>query len=167
MANVETQRRVKSNKSRQPQGALAPRLAKLSESDMSDLLHALMEMRSGNFDVRLPASRAGLAGRIAEVFNDICASNHRIAEQLETVGTQVGKEGRTRQRVKFGPGRGAWSEMESSVNTLIEDLLWPTVEVTRAVAAVAQGNLIHTVRLDVEGRPLKASFFALPPSSTR
>ena len=53
---------------------------------------------------------------------------------------------------------GAWGEMESSVNTLIDDLLWPTTEVTRAIAAVAQGDLLQTVRLDVDGRPLKGEF---------
>src|SRR5207302_977237 len=53
---------------------------------------------------------------------------------------------------------GAWSEMEGSINSLIDDLLWPTTEVTRAIAAVAQGDLLQTVRLDVEGRPLKGEF---------
>src|SRR5205823_12622609 len=53
---------------------------------------------------------------------------------------------------------GAWGEMEASVNTLIEDLLWPTNEVTRAIAAVAKGDLLQTVRLDVDGRPLKGEF---------
>src|SRR5207247_2503790 len=48
--------------------------------------------------------------------------------------------------------------MEGSVNTLIDDLLWPTREVTRAVAAVAQGNLLQTVQLDVDGRPLGGEF---------
>src|SRR5213075_427224 len=44
------------------------------------------------------------------------------------------------------------------VNTLIDDLLWPTREVTRAVAAVAQGDLLQTVKLDVDGRPLGGEF---------
>ncbi len=48
--------------------------------------------------------------------------------------------------------------MEVSVNTLVEDLLRPTTEVTRAIAAVAQGNLTQTVRLDVDGRPLEGEF---------
>ena len=48
--------------------------------------------------------------------------------------------------------------MESSVNTLIDDLLWPTREVTRVIGAVAQGDLLQTVRLDVDGRPLKGEF---------
>ena len=41
---------------------------------------------------------------------------------------------------KLGLSSGAWGEMENSVNTLIDDLLWPTTEVTRAIAAVAQGR---------------------------
>src|ERR1700716_1782417 len=48
--------------------------------------------------------------------------------------------------------------MEGSVNTLIDDLLWPTTEVTRAIAAVAQGDLLQTVQLDVDGRPLRGEF---------
>ncbi len=34
----------------------------------------------------------------------------------------------------------------------------PTAEVTRAIAAVAQGNLTQIVRLDVDGRPLEGEF---------
>ena len=48
--------------------------------------------------------------------------------------------------------------MEASVNTLIDDLLWPTTAVTRAIAAVARGDLLQTVPLEVDGRPLKGEF---------
>jgi HAMP domain-containing protein/CheY-like chemotaxis protein/GAF domain-containing protein len=81
-----------------------------------------------------------------------------MAQQLERVGQAVGREGKTRQRVKFGLASGSWADMEDSVNTLIDDLLWPTREVTRAVAAVAQGDLLQTVQLDVDGRPLGGEF---------
>src|SRR6185436_8723568 len=58
----------------------------------------------------------------------------------------------------FIESKGEWGQIEVSVNTLVEDLLRPTVEVTRAVAAVAQGNLAQAVRLDVDGRPLEGEF---------
>ena len=48
--------------------------------------------------------------------------------------------------------------MESSVNTLIDDLLWPTTEVTRTISAVAKGDLQQTMSLEVDGRPLKGEF---------
>ncbi len=125
---------------------------------MYDFLRALQAMRVGDFSVRMAGDQVGLAGKIADTFNEIVAANQRMAQQLERVGQVVGKEGKTRQRVNFGLPSGAWSEMEGSVNSLIDDLLWPTTEVTRAIAAVAQGDLLQTVRLDVDGRPLKGEF---------
>src|SRR5690242_16411683 len=125
---------------------------------LEDLLHALQAMRSGDFSVRMTGDHLGIEGKIADTFNEIVAANQRMAQQLERVGQVVGREGKTRQRVRFDLTSGSWAEMESSVNTLIDDLLWPTREVTRAVAAVAQGDLLQTVKLDVDGRPLGGEF---------
>jgi HAMP domain-containing protein/CheY-like chemotaxis protein/signal transduction histidine kinase len=127
-------------------------------NSLEDLLHALQAMRSGDFSVRMTGDHLGIEGKIADTFNEIIAANQRMAQQLERVGQVVGREGKTRQRVKFDLTSGSWADMESSVNTLIDDLLWPTREVTRAVAAVAQGDLLQTVKLDVDGRPLGGEF---------
>jgi HAMP domain-containing protein/signal transduction histidine kinase/DNA-binding response OmpR family regulator len=122
------------------------------------LLHALHAIRAGDFSARLLGEQTGVRGKITDLFNDIAAANQRMAQQLEGVGESVGRDGRTRQRVRLGVSTGAWGEMEQSINTLIDDLLWPTTEVTRVVAAVAKGDLLQTARLDVDGRPLKGEF---------
>ncbi len=127
-------------------------------AELQSLLAAMQAVRMGDFSVRLPGEQVGLIGKIASTFNEIVAANQQMADQLERVGESVGREGRTRQRVKFGLSSGAWGEMETSVNMLIEDLLWPTTEVTRVISAVAQGDLLQTVRLDVDGRPLQGEF---------
>ena len=129
-----------------------------SSLDTSLLLHGLQSMRDGDFSVRLPGDWIGLEGKIADTFNEIVAANQKMAQELKRVGHVVGKEGRTRERTKFNRSQGAWEEMEVSVNTLIDDLLRPTAEVTRAISAVAQGDLLQTVRLDVDGRPLEGEF---------
>src|SRR6201996_1732174 len=126
--------------------------------DMRDLLRAMEAMRAGDFSVRLSREREGVAGRIAVLFNEIVSANQNMAQQLERIGKAVGEQGRTRQRVKFGISTAAWGDMETSVNSLIDDLVWPTTEVTRVISAVAQGDLLQTVRLDVDGRPLKGEF---------
>src|ERR1700759_682713 len=123
-----------------------------------ELLQALQAMRSGDFSVRMTGDHLGIDGKIADTFNEIVAANQRMAQQLERVGQVVGREGNTRQRVRFGLASGSWADMENSVNTLIDDLLWPTREVTRAVAAVAQGALRPTVKLDGDARPLGGEF---------
>src|SRR5215216_2022270 len=135
-----------------------PAPANGTSDPLQDLLHALQAMRAGDFSVRMTGDHIGIEGKIADTFNEIVAANQRMAQQLEHVGQVVGREGKTRQRVKFDLSSGSWADMEGSVNTLIDDLLWPTREVTRAVAAVAQGNLLQTVQLDVDGRPLGGEF---------
>src|ERR1700743_1567628 len=126
--------------------------------ELKVILRTLQTMSDGNFSARMPGSWTGISGEIADTFNDIAAANEHIANELKRVGQVVGKEGKTRERARFRAHRGAWGEMEVSVNTLVEDLLRPTAEVTGAIAAVAQGNLTQTVRLDVAGRPLEGEF---------
>src|SRR5579871_4050057 len=130
----------------------------LEAPSLAVILMSLQTMRDGDFSVRLPGSWVGLEGKIADTFNEIVSANQQMARELRRVGQAVGKEGRTRERTRFHESRGAWGEMEVSVNTLVEDLLRPTAEVTRAIAAVAQGDLTQTVRLDVDGRPLEGEF---------
>src|SRR3954452_8259132 len=125
---------------------------------LAAILASLQTMRDGDFSVRLPVAWTGIVGKIADNFNEIVSANEQMARELRRVGQAVGKEGKTRERTRFQQPRGAWSDMEVSVNTLVEDLLRPTTEVTRAIAAVAQGNLTQTVRLDVDGRPLEGEF---------
>jgi HAMP domain-containing protein/signal transduction histidine kinase/DNA-binding response OmpR family regulator len=156
--NLSAARRKKTN----GHGAKAPRKLKAPlagpELNLNDLLDVLRAMQAGDFSVRLPGSQVGVAGKVYDAFNTIVAANQRIAQQLEHVGEVVGRQGKTRTRVRFGLSEGAWADMEGSVNTLIDDLLWPTTAVTRTVTAVARGDLLQTVPLDVDGRALKGEF---------
>ena len=129
-----------------------------SDAELHELLLSLQAVRDGDFTVRLSGAWKGLGGKIADTFNEIVAANQSLALELKTVGQVVGKEGKTRERARVRQAHGAWGEMEISINTLIEDLLRPTTEMTRAIAAVAQGNLAQSVRLDVTGRPLEGEF---------
>src|ERR1700755_47657 len=119
-------------------------VAEPTTADLSIILGSLQRMQQGDFSVRLPGSWTGLRGKIADTFNDIAAANEHMAHELKRVGQTVGKEGRTRERARFRVVHGAWGEMEVSVNTLVDDLLRPTTEVTAAITAVAQGNLNQT-----------------------
>ena len=132
--------------------------ADVSNAHLSVILSSLQTMRDGDFSVRLPGNWTNLEGKIADTFNEIVTANQKMAKELKRVGKVVGKEGRTRERMRFDLAKATWGEMEVSVNTLVDDLLRPTTEVTRAIAAVAKGNLTQTVQLDVDGRPLEGEF---------
>src|SRR5579872_5935974 len=142
----------------QDNGKAASAIVPTQSLDLGVILTTLRRMRDGDFSVRLPGTWTGLEGKIADTFNEIASANEQMARELKRVGQVVGKEGRTRERTRIHVSKGEWGDMELSINTLIEDLLRPTTEVTRAISAVAQGNLTQTVRLDVDGRPLEGEF---------
>src|SRR5581483_3658498 len=92
-------------------GGLVPQLsANGSGHQLYELLGALQAMRVGDFSVRMSGDRLGIEGKIADTFNEIVAANQRMAQQLERVGQVVGREGKTRQRVRFNIASGAWGE---------------------------------------------------------
>src|SRR5262245_52074864 len=119
--------------------AMAPGTA-CSPHFLVDLHTALSAMRRGDFSKRLSPGHEGIGARIAEDFNALADANSSLLKQLVDVGQVVGRDGRTRRRVRMAASGGAWSEMEDAVNGLIDDLLWPTGEVTRVISAVAQGD---------------------------
>src|SRR6202167_3741380 len=114
--------------------------AECHPSELVLILERMQAMRDGDFSVRLPGSWTGLSGKMADTFNEIAMANQRIAKELRRVGQVVGKKGRTRERARFDESRGAWGEIEDSVNTLVEDLLRPTRELPRASGGGPTGN---------------------------
>ena len=54
----------------------------LPEMQMTALLGALTALKRGDSSVRLPRDWSGLAGKVAETFNDVVELNERTAEEL-------------------------------------------------------------------------------------
>src|SRR5215467_9542926 len=123
-----------------------------------ELLDALLALRDGRFAVRLPSDLTGLNGKIADAFNDIATVSDRRATESARVSRAVGKEGKLKQRMIVPGVVGGWADEVAEVNMLIDDLVWPTTEVTRAIGAVAKGDLGQSMALEVDGRPLEGEF---------
>src|SRR3954447_27068108 len=111
-------------------GSAGPRASATSDRQVLDeLLDALRSVRSGDFTVRLPARRAGVAGEVARAFNDVVEMNQKLDKELARAGGVVGREGGMGERVNIGRARDSWASSVDSVNGLIGDLARPTVEV--------------------------------------
>jgi PAS domain S-box-containing protein len=125
--------------------------------DASALLAALRALRGGDFRVRLPEGQAGVAGAVAEAFNDIVELNQRTTQELRRISRAVGREGRIKHRVAIGPD-GGWAQNEAAVNQLVLDLTEPMLEVSRVIDAVARGDLSERMALEIDGQPLKGEY---------
>src|SRR6202046_4164724 len=137
---------------------LNPEAAGLDQAFYRQLLTAMLAFRDGDFNSRLPSDLVGLPGKIADAFNDILTVSARRSEETTRICRVVGKEGRLKQRITVPGITGGWSDEITAINTLIDDLVWPTTEVTRAVGAVAKGDLTQSMTLEVDGRPLEGEF---------
>ncbi len=126
--------------------------------DSKQLLAALMAFKRGDFSARLPDDWTGVAGKIADTFNDVIRINERLTKELARISSVVGKEGRIRQRASLREVSGSWVEAMGSVNNLIEDLVQPTSEMARVIGAVARGDLSQNMATEIEGRALEGEF---------
>ena len=127
-------------------------------NEMTALLHALNALRNGQPLVRLPAEWTGVAGKVADAFNEVVELNERMAGELGRLSRAVGKEGKLSQRLALGDVRGFWQDSVESVNDLIDDLVHPTSETARVIGAVAEGDLSQMMALEIDDRPLQGEF---------
>ena len=107
---------------------------------------------------RLPADWPGIEGRIAEAFNQTIVREEIISREVRRLSATVGKEGRLKQRMSLPGAVGDWAVKADSINTLIDDLVRPTVDVARTIGAVAKGDLSQSMELEVDGRALEGEF---------
>src|SRR5207253_2205141 len=96
----------------------------------------------------------GVGGKVADTVNEIMESNQRLVRELERLARLVGKEGKITHRVTVGDFTGLWASSIESVNTLVGDLVHPTTELARVIAAVATSVTSEKITVAVKGERL-------------
>ncbi len=122
------------------------------------LLKVLMEVKNGNFAVRMPIDEVGLNGKICDTMNDIISLNERMMFEFTKAGNIIGKQGKLTQRIEVPNAKGSWGTGVDSLNTLISDLVHPTIEIAHVISSVAKGNLSQEMPLEIGGHALKGEF---------
>ncbi len=77
------------------------------------MLGALRAADAGDFSVRLPARRSDPLSEIADPYNQLVEKNAAMAEELDRIGTVVGREGRIRERAALSSAQGSWRRASS------------------------------------------------------
>jgi HAMP domain-containing protein/signal transduction histidine kinase/DNA-binding response OmpR family regulator len=130
----------------------------IRRQDLQELLDALRSARDGEIGVRLPAQKSGVMGDVAKAFNGLAERREALTTELGRVSKVIGREGRMTERAQLRGAKGSWAESVDSVNSMIDDLVRPTIEVSRVLDAVAEGDLSQKMSLQIEGRPVKGEF---------
>ncbi|MDQ1396260.1 MAG: hypothetical protein QOG64_1519, partial [Acidimicrobiaceae bacterium] len=125
-----------------------------SEQVLTELLEALRAAKDGDFTLRLSTRRSGVMGEIASMYNELMSINAKSTKELVRVARVIGREGRMTERLTPGGAGGSWAASNEAINALIDDLVRPTTEVARVIAAVAEGDLSQKMALKIEGQPV-------------
>jgi HAMP domain-containing protein len=127
--------------------------------DERELLKVLSEVRLGNFSVRMPIDKVGMSGKICDTLNEIISLNEALVEELTLARNTIGKQGHLNHRVELPrSARGSWATSVSAINTLISDLVHPTIEIAHVISSVAKGNLSQEMPLKIGEHVLQGEF---------
>ncbi|MCW2671855.1 MAG: sensor hybrid histidine kinase [Frankiales bacterium] len=127
----------------------------IDNSDAGTLLNVLARVKGGDFSARMPFDWTGVPGKVADGLNEVIIANEALELELARVSQVVGKEGKLSQRLALGGWAQCWSGSVDSVNSMIDDLVRPTIEMQRVIGAVARGDLTKKVSADVRGEMLE------------
>ena len=128
------------------------------EKALEAIVAALTAARDGDFTVKLPARRRDVIGDVQTRVNELVAQNLRMTREIQRLARVVGRDGRMTERAAVPGAYGGWADKVEAVNSLVDDLVRPTTEVGRVIAAVAQGDLSQKMALTIEGQPVKGEF---------
>ncbi|HEU4633460.1 MAG TPA: HAMP domain-containing protein, partial [Flavisolibacter sp.] len=127
--------------------------------DQRQLLAVLAEVKNGNFSVRVPNDQVGVTGKIYDTLNDIISLNEILVQELAQARKIIGKQGKLNHRVELPRlAGGSWSTAVDSINSLISDLVHPTIEIAHVISSVAKGNLSQEMPLQIGDHLLQGEF---------
>ncbi|MFY1653669.1 HAMP domain-containing protein [Solwaraspora sp. WMMB762] len=127
---------------------------------LTELAEALRRVGQGDLKVRLPR-RVGVAGEVADAFNEVVSLQERQHLDLRRISRIVGRDGRLSERLDEEGFGGAWADNHQAINALIDDLGRPTTEIARVIRAVAEGDLSQHMELEIDGQPLRGEFLRI------
>ena len=135
--------------------------AVVAAADLEPLLEALRASARGEHIPLLDTRKRGIVGRLNKAFNQKTEARERITNEIVRVATVIGREGRLTDRANVKGSAGVWRESLNAVNSMIDDLSRPTLEVARVIDAVAEGDLSQKMQLKIEGRAVKGEFLRI------
>src|SRR6187551_3318203 len=122
--------------------------------DATELLRVLREVRNGDFSVRMPIDQVGMSGKICDILNEVIGMNQQMILEFTAARNTIGKQGNLTQRVDLPNAKGEWKTGVESINSLISDLVHPTIEIAHVISSVAKGNLSQKMPEAIGGHPL-------------
>src|SRR6267154_1323865 len=87
--------------------------------------------------------------------------NEKMMEEFTRARNIIGKEGKLTQRITLPGRKGSWNHGVNSLNELISDLVYPTIEIAHVISSVAKGNLSQQMPEEIADHKLEGEFLRI------
>ena len=126
--------------------------------DKVEILDALQLFKNGDFTKRLPTGFTGIDGKIADTYNEIVQIEFETTKEVERVYREIVEEGKVSSRANSASNNGNWKVKINALNSLIDGVFKPLLEMTRVIGAVSKGDLSQKIALETENGPIMNDF---------
>ena len=92
----------------------------------------------------------GRITKVIKIASDITLQK-QILDEVNKVVDLAGKEGKLDARLKLENATGDWKDLSDSVNTLLENISNPVLEVSSVINKMSQGDLTARFEIDAKG----------------
>ncbi len=115
------------------------------------LIFAIEAFREGDISVRLAKERNDKFADLAQAYNSMVEMIGGVSTEVSRISRVGGIEGNLEARAEFAEASGVWKDLIDNINTLIEAIAKPVLEVRRILNSIAAGNLKDEFSLTVTG----------------
>ena len=129
--------------------------------DTKELFRVLTEVKNGNFSVRMPTNHSGMNEKICNTLNEIIGLNENLNLEFTKASKIIGEQGKLTERIILPKAKGSWYKGVDSLNSLISNLVNPTIEIADVIGSVAKGDLSTEMPLKIGDHALKGEFLRI------
>jgi HAMP domain-containing protein/CheY-like chemotaxis protein/signal transduction histidine kinase len=112
------------------------------------ILQYLTDLKEGDFTQRLPLDQQGVTGQIFQTINDLTERINYLDQGILHIDPFSNEAESATLPTRTKPEFGLWAERLEHVQTTIEDIVQPTMEIARVIEAVANGDLSSKVNYE-------------------
>ena len=120
-------------------------------SQVRGIAKVVTAIAGGDLTQTLTLEARGEIARLADTINDMVKTLATFADQVTTVGREVGVEGKLGAQADVPGAAGIWFDLTNNVNELARNLTNQVRAIGEVATAVTDGDLTRTVTVDASG----------------
>ena len=130
-------------------------------SNLTDQVRNIADVMTGvakgDLNQKLDLEAKGEIAALMDTINNMVNDLNRLTGEVSRVAQAAGVEGNLTERAEVEGVSGNWKDVVDTLNTLIESIALPVLEISRVVAAIAEGDLTQSVEIQTTGDIRKMS----------